>query len=367
MLQAPKYTKNQIDKAGKLIIKTDISPETKKQCIEIIDNWRASHAYPMNSISNTLKRKLRKYKDIITAQRLKRLDTILNKLDRYPEMNLSRMQDLGGCRVVFSSLSDLKSFRDSLVRSKINHILTNEKKYIKNPKPNTGYRGIHLVYKYSSSKMSQYNDLLVEIQLRTKLQHLWATAVETVGAFTHNQLKFEQGDDVWLRFFKLVSIIFAAEEEKKAFKSIKKIENHFEVVSELIELINKNKLTHKLESFRIIKPILNSSRPNLTTGYYLLRLNLTDYELKIEWYKETEEGFNEAVKAYTNLEGKKRKDEDVVLIATKDLRTLMRAYPNYFSDISEFNKKLFRFINNQLARCEKYIDKKSNEFKLKKD
>ena len=114
------------------------------------------------------------------------------------------------------------------------------KNYIKEPNPDTGYRGIHLIYKYNSSKTPQYNDLLIEVQLRTRLQHLWATAVETVGMFTQNRLKFNQGDDVCLRFLKLVSIIFAAEEEKKTFKSIDKIKQHFEIISELLEIFNKH-------------------------------------------------------------------------------------------------------------------------------
>lgn len=39
-------------------------------------------------------------------------------------------------------------------------------------------------FKSKSSSYSQYNGMLIEIQLRTRLQHYWATAVETVGIFT---------------------------------------------------------------------------------------------------------------------------------------------------------------------------------------
>ncbi len=43
-----------------------------------------------------------------------------------------------------------------------------------------------MVYKFisESPQFSQYNEMLIEIQLRTRLQHNWATAVETVGIFT---------------------------------------------------------------------------------------------------------------------------------------------------------------------------------------
>jgi hypothetical protein len=37
------------------------------------------------------------------------------------------------------------------------------------------------------------------------MQHGWATAVETVDAFTNENLKFGAGSDDWTRFFQLVS------------------------------------------------------------------------------------------------------------------------------------------------------------------
>jgi ppGpp synthetase/RelA/SpoT-type nucleotidyltranferase len=45
------------------------------------------------------------------------------------------------------------------------------------------------------SASSPWNRLWIEIQLRTSLQHAWATAVETVDAFTNENLKFGAGSD----------------------------------------------------------------------------------------------------------------------------------------------------------------------------
>ena len=43
----------------------------------------------------------------------------------------------------------------------------------------SGYRGVHLIYRYNSDRKTEYNTLLIEMQLRSQLQHAWATAVET--------------------------------------------------------------------------------------------------------------------------------------------------------------------------------------------
>ncbi|MDQ5968602.1 MAG: hypothetical protein QG561_253 [Patescibacteria group bacterium] len=74
-----------------------------------------------------------------------------------------------------------------------------------------------MVYKFNSEspQFSQYNEMLIEIQLRTRLQHNWATAVETVGIFTGEALKSSQGNEDWQRFFQLVSTWFAIKEEQK--------------------------------------------------------------------------------------------------------------------------------------------------------
>ncbi|MBR7037302.1 hypothetical protein IKI14_05690 [bacterium] len=37
-----------------------------------------------------------------------------------------------------------------------------------------------MVYKYQNAYAPEYNGLQIEIQLRTELEHLWATAVETM-------------------------------------------------------------------------------------------------------------------------------------------------------------------------------------------
>ena len=131
---------------------------------------------------------------MIISQRLKRIPSILSKLTRESGMNLARMQDIGGCRAIFSSITEVYSCMNAMRMSTMQHNPPRKlNDYIENPKL-SGYRGIHMIYEFTSdsSQYSQYTGMLIEIQLRTKLQHYWATAVETVGIFTRQSLKSSQ-------------------------------------------------------------------------------------------------------------------------------------------------------------------------------
>jgi ppGpp synthetase/RelA/SpoT-type nucleotidyltranferase len=101
-------------------------------------------------------------------------------------------------------LENVKKLTDSYRKSRFSHILKSEKDYIVSPKPD-GYRGIHLIYQYKALERQNkaYDKLRIEIQIRTNLQHIWATAVEAVGIFTREALKSNVGNKDWLRLFAL--------------------------------------------------------------------------------------------------------------------------------------------------------------------
>ena len=204
-------SRNQIKKAGKCLAKGTSDIFEERKALDILDNWRAAHAYPLQVIASNLRRKA-KGKDFLVVQRLKRLDSIVAKLKRKPWLSLYDMQDLAGCRVIVPSIRDVyetvNGYRTSRIKHKFHHI----DDYIKRPKA-SGYRGVHMVYRYHSNKNENYEGLFVEIQLRTKLQHLWSTAVETMGLYTGTNLKAGEGDPEILRFFALVSSVFALAED----------------------------------------------------------------------------------------------------------------------------------------------------------
>src|SRR5215208_7876629 len=163
----------------------------------VIEAWRAAHRGVLNTFQAILRNRTRGT-DITVAQRHKRKRTIFDKLRRLPRMQLSRMDDVAGCRLIFRTSKELYEFRGEFHKARFDHKRRNDLDkydYIKHPK-NTGYRGIHDVYEYNVRSYigRPLTGLYVEIQYRTLVQHAWATAVELIGFVTESQPKFQEGD-----------------------------------------------------------------------------------------------------------------------------------------------------------------------------
>jgi len=88
--KTPEYSKRQINDAGDIMRNPNASDEEQKSAIRVIDNWRASHAYPLQVFYMNLRRLQGSREDIIVAQRLKRLKSITAKLSDQPAMNHER-------------------------------------------------------------------------------------------------------------------------------------------------------------------------------------------------------------------------------------------------------------------------------------
>ena len=114
MWQKPQFTKRQINEAGRIIINPDATYDDFMYALGVIDNWRIAHAFPMNTFAVNLKRQVLDIEGALVVQRLKRLDTICGKLMRYPDMELFRMQDLGGCRVILPTIADVYRVKERL-------------------------------------------------------------------------------------------------------------------------------------------------------------------------------------------------------------------------------------------------------------
>lgn len=327
------YTRSQIVNAGKIIRQDDQNTDEYKSAVDVVDNWRASHAFPLHIIYMHLRRLCSSNNNIIVAERLKRLDSITKKLIREPRMNLWTMQDLGGCRVIVPTIEDVYKYANDYEKSRKRHILKKTYDYIKNPKT-SGYRSLHVVYEYQSDSVSTYNrNMLIEIQYRTHLQHLWATAVETMGLFTKEAIKSGQGSDDVKRFFVLVSALFAMKENQPIPPNV--VNDKDEIISEIESLNAKNNFLDFLSGIRVAV----DNREKFTNGnrvsYYILILNYNTKRLQIKSFKSSE--IDEANNIYNSIESTRAETKiDAVLVRVSSFKELEKAYPNYFSDIGEF-------------------------------
>lgn len=335
--EAPQYSKSQIIKAGKTVSSPRATDMDEQEALDILNNWRSAHAYPLQVIASNLRRN---NKNAIVVQRLKRLESITGKLKRFPEMSLYRMQDLGGCRVIVDSVDEVYTTLTKYKNSRIRHILKREDDYIQNPKK-SGYRSYHIVYQFQSDQKETYNkNMLIEIQFRTKLQHTWATAVEMMGIYTKSALKASIGDKDTLRFFVLVSSVFAKMENTPLVPDTK--DSYDDLIREIKKIDKKLNIVSRLSALSVAINHVNKQNTIKRNGYYILRLNYKKKMLSIRQYPTSK--IELATKVYNQIEASNNPEIDAVLVSANSFDTLKAAYPNYFADISEFVTMMRRIL-----------------------
>jgi ppGpp synthetase/RelA/SpoT-type nucleotidyltranferase len=207
-------TTSQVNKAGQTV-RRYLVDKTKRDgqveaALEVIYQYRAAHQYPLIKANQGLRSVVRTEGcQVEVSQRLKRLPTILDKLIREPTMQLSTMQDIGGCRAVLGSCDEIRRVERRLQR---NRPPLRYKDYITKPRE-SGYRGVHVVVGYADHDGTER---ATEVQLRTRTMHEWAITVERLSGRLDVDLKSGRGPDEVLTLLSAISEAMAIEEAGKA-------------------------------------------------------------------------------------------------------------------------------------------------------
>jgi len=275
----------------------------------------------------------------VVARRLKRTPSIVAKLKREPGMKLDRMEDIGGVRIIVESLEKVKGVHILIKEGRTRNILRRERDYISQPKP-SGYRGIHLIYRYNGAKVSAFPFHNVELQIRTKIQHAWATTVEVVGTFTRQGLKASRGSKEWLDFFTLAGDVFAALEHGILGSA------DYAKRDRLIEKSERLGVLSKLQAYAVTTQYVNDRSPK-DAKFFIMTLNADSGKILVSRFS----NLALATKVYgeKEIELRSSDSEDVVLVSTESLRTLKLAYPNYFADTTHFREKLRQLMANKTS------------------
>lgn len=297
--------------------------------------------YPLNFMKSSLVKLLNQNNivPVLISQRLKRLVSITYKLDLNPNMGLGGMQDIGGYRAVLKDTKDLIRLH-ALLQSSKTHKLIKINDYVANPKP-SGYRSIHYIYEFTS-RIEQFNGMRIELQIRTKLQHNWATAVETAGIITKTSLKSSQGPDNWLDFFKIISSLFAIKEnlpvlEEHSSRTMEDLMFACELQSRKLKIIDI------LTGLRLSAKQIESKQ--IIGDYYIIFINVLEHLVRIQSYSKS--NFEQASEDYANLEKSITESEGAVVLVTSDsILSLKKAYPSYFLDTSEFISAVAKINEN---------------------
>ncbi|MDO4712620.1 MAG: RelA/SpoT domain-containing protein [Candidatus Saccharibacteria bacterium] len=331
----PDYSNAQIDKAGDTIRKYGYARDQSVGARLVIDEWRIAHEYPMHTFNVTLRRKAKSiYPDAIVARRLKRLHTIIDKIsNRQRRMRLSQMQDIGGVRAIMKTIRQVYQLRDIYTEpGRFPHELTAVHDYIADPQQ-SGYRGVHLVFRFNNSQGRQpdsrcWDGLNVEIQLRTELQHTWATGVEVVGTMRRENLKAGQGSSDWLQLFEYLASIIALLEDSPTLPQHKNMTAQllFKRAKQLSSRLQAEaRLSGWLAAMNVSTKMKRSSRYH----YNILTIDPEQHLLTIQGFKK--DNLAGANKLLARLE-QTSPDLQPVLVAAGDITSLKRAYPNYLLD-----------------------------------
>ncbi|WP_061040458.1 RelA/SpoT domain-containing protein [Vibrio coralliirubri] len=355
--ERPSYSKKKVQNSGKALRKGKESSSDWS----IFNNWRSSHAYPLDNLSEELNAIARSVDpNVLIAKRLKRSPSIINKLKLQPSMSLSTMQDIGGCRAIVDSNESVYNVSNRIQDEVNSHNLVSVTDYIKQPKP-SGYRGIHFVYKFNSQALSPEHDgLMVEMQVRSMTQHYWATAVETLGAYLKQALKSNQGDEQYLLYFSAVGDLFAIYDQAEVFNT----DLHLGEILQIIKVSEATlKIRQKLAAFSHVTKMIASREHE--ADYYLIILNMLENSVRIEAI--SRENLKEANKRYTQLEMRFKNDakKDIAFVSARKLTELRRTYPNYFSDTKEFIQHLNSVVKEFKALPEVVEFEKQNRLKTR--
>jgi hypothetical protein len=324
------YSKKAVSRAGVALLDSDADDQDDHK--KVLDNWRACHITPLSSFQTSLKYQLKKIdnKDALVSQRLKRSPSILSKLERNPEMKLARMQDVGGIRAVVKNMQEVRSIESAYKNgTRVFTKIDGGKDYINFPK-DSGYRSVHMIFKCR-------NGFSIELQIRTTIQHAWATAVETMGTFLGFSLKSSEGPQEWLKFFSLASSAFAILESTPRAPEHDKYSAQ-EVYQMLIDKEQELDVIGKLTGFKVVaRHIENDKRKG---HYHLIVLDLDKRNANIRSF--TKSAVDIANIQYSEIEKdiKLGANLQVVLVTSQSIKALKQAYPSYFLDAELFIKQI---------------------------
>lgn len=207
VMNADGLSKGQINRAGELLrawrVGEGLFDESEvHEALDVLEAFRRrfSRTQVLARVrigAETMAR--RRVPAVEVVQRTKRAERIIGKLAREPGMQLSRMEDIVGCRLVVPTLNDLQEVAARL-EDRWSADVVRIRDYVSDPKA-TGYRGYHLVVRR--------DDLPVEVQIRTRNQHYWAVTVEGEEIRTGALLKDGRGPESTLRTYRAAAAALA--------------------------------------------------------------------------------------------------------------------------------------------------------------
>lgn len=323
-----------------------------RKALDVAQQWRVQHFPATGKCFEEVVVCAEQFEKAVAVYRLKRMASIIKKLQR-PTQNfeLGALDDIGGCRLIVETIGDVYAAVEWLKdRMEIKTV----KDYIKDPQ-NSGYRSCHVICKVPVG-VSTYR---IEVQIRTRLQHLWATAVEAVGEIYDIEHKSPhvrkglRGEAVLRdRFLRLASRLFADEEGAAAVPDTP--ESSDDVCNELRALAERTLLLDDLKVARNGVSVVCSNTDS--ENYFLLCLarelqffdivGYASFDEAADMYFQTENPglFRGQIKENNEKSVLEPGFDNVVLVHAQSVQQVRDSYLNYTLGVDQFVEHVERLI-----------------------
>lgn len=299
--------------------------------------WRAAHLTPMHSMRLSIYGVARAVTgEALVAGRIKRMSSIRKKLRR-TSISLWEIQDIAGVRAIVPGMQDVDAITARLMSGELKHRLARTDDRIATPKA-SGYRSRHHLMRFrGEGELAALNRRSVELQLRTVLQHSWATALEAVGLMRGEDLKAGYGSEEWLRLFRLMAAQFADDENLPG------------VPGEPTDRTERLKQIRLLDGYLDALAILDGykhairrveTRGPSAGGRFVVAFDRNAQTVHV--YPST------SVAAF--LGGARSNDPngvESVVVEVDRVDSLAAAYPNYFADVTVFATRLRSYLTGR--------------------
>ncbi|MBR3566486.1 MAG: hypothetical protein IKN91_09205 [Paludibacteraceae bacterium] len=255
-------SKTQIKKLGERIVKSSSNDEISEDDLHALQEYRVSFRDTIAKVFDIVYNSCHNInKQSIVTYRIKRIESIIDKLRRNGDMRLDRMIDIAGCRGILSNNEQVYKVLHQLQKNQKIKIVKIQD-YIENPQPE-GYKSLHIYVSLNDEEQKS-----VEIQLRSQAQHNWATLVEITDFVYGTKLKELHKPDDLLTFHRILSldneqitkqertIFFDILEKRNYINTINKtfVQNYISVREQWINLQRKHQ-----NSFYLIEAELGTT------------------------------------------------------------------------------------------------------------
>lgn len=274
-------------------------------------------------------------KECICTYRVKRIESIISKLKRLPQMQLQRAEDIAGMRCIMTTEANVYKLFEHLKmkESKLSFEIKNVHDYIVTPKE-TGYKSIHVNVQLKNDSRR------IEIQIRSIQQHNWATLVEITDQIFGTKLKeFGRKANADLYdFHKLLSLPdnLLGKKERRKIAEIACEHNYLERISSVFvqNYINVRSQWNRQQRYNKTF-VLISTDPNGTPDFQLFST------------------FDEAEKAYFELYTNNNESRNIVLthIRDKSFSKVSTAYSNYFMTYNSIIVRIHKILGEVVVQA----------------